>query len=295
MSGQGAPVDYHVWVTGRPQQLPPAHRSPAPKEVWETLPGAWHNDYQLAGSSIEHSQRGQDNWHFNEVGQGAMRFTATNAGGGLVISLTAWNHSDLNGYFVVLDDDNHDSYVMKISALGSNRLSRGRMDGGQMTGQRSYTKVSGVSVDPSFRLDSGVPQKIWLMYRQGAISVGRGDNPGQGLVLHMSPEPNRNRQRGTDLYHFAFARYGKRWPHPIRISGAQSLKYKMGAIMPMPTNSLSGKTADDFPPPMDPARVLYRGDADAFGAAVGGKRDKGPYNDTNVPERTLIPRGGFAM
>lgn len=221
--------------------------------------------------------RAQDDWHFEEIGQGAFRFKATNAGGGLVVALTGANMDDINGYFIVLDDDNHETYVMQLASLGSNRLI-GNTIGGKMLGRnRSYKRVPGVSVDPNFRLSPDSPQMFHVMYQQGKIVVGLGPEPGKNQIIHMAAQPNRPRTLGQDLNHYAFARLGSRWPHAIRITDVVTLKnVRSGRVQPMPGNALS--EAKPVSNRVEPGRVLYQGGRLSEAVEIGGRQNKGGVN-----------------
>lgn len=244
---QGAAVDYHFWATGVPESqrsLPPPKRLSVPK-AWRAEPGAWFNRYQIHGSTIEHSLRAQENWKFADLGKGTVTFTARNAGGGLVISLLSWNLDDSAGYHVVLDDDNRESYVLRLTGLGNNGLLKARMDGGGVSRRRKYARVPGVWADPAFRLNS-VEQKLWVMYQRGSIVVGVGHVPGAGqIVLHMQAPPDHESQhlRGRELYHFGFARLGNRWNMPTTVFDVTSYKYLLANDLPLPA-----RPADDVQP-----------------------------------------------
>lgn len=251
----GATVDYHFWSTGVPsaqRSLPRPHRQPNSPDMWEPLPQSWFDKYQIAGESIGLSMRSQDNWHFNDVGQGAFTFEARQAGGNLVIALTGWNHSDLNGYYIVLDDDNHESYVLKVARLGNDGLSRTRIDGPDVRRSRGYEKVPNVFVDPNYRLNFDAPQYLWVMYQFGTIVVGKGTIPGKGkIILYMLPEQDGHpRTKGSDLYHYGFARHGSRWKTPITISNTRSYRYRPNPNIPR-SPSGSGQT-EIFPLPNNP-------------------------------------------
>lgn len=293
-SSGGAPIDYHYWVTGRRQgALPPAVRVPDVRGDWEAQPTAWFNEYQLRGSTIETSARAQDNWHLPEVGQGAYTFEAVNAGSGLVTYLTAWNHSDLAGYYIVLDDDNGESYVARVSALGSDRLSSRNVRGqsGALMSSRKYARVAGVSVDRSFRLDPSAPQTFWVIYRSGALAVGRGavvGAPGT-VILQMAPLPNVDRSRGNDMYHFGFARVGERWPGAITVRNAVAYKYAHGPIAPLPPADLlaAASTTMEATPVIDDRRVLYRGGNERLESAI--TTPPTPYDSTLYGPRRFPP------
>lgn len=282
-SSGGASVDYHFWSTGVPSSqrlMPQANRLPDRTAIWEPLPQSWFDDYQISGNNIQTSMQSQDNWHFNDMGQGVFTFEARNAGGNLVIGLTGWNHSDLNGYYIVLDDDNHESYVLKVKTLGNDGLSRTRVDGPDVRRARSYDRVSvpGFYADPNFRLNFDSPQRFWVMYQRGTIVVGEGAVPGQGrVILYMPPEPQatseqegQRRTLGSDLYHYGFARHGSRWKTPINIRNTQSYRYRpspnvprgssgggMTPLFPLPSNPAGNPNANARPAPMLEG-VLYR-------------------------------------
>lgn len=262
----GATVDYYLWSTGvsseqrRQQNMPRPNRQPDTPAVWEPLPQSWFDKYQIAGDTIDASMRSQDNWHFNDVGQGAFTFEARNAGGNLVIALSGWKHSDLNGYYIVLDDDNHESYVLKVARLGNNGLARGRVDGPDVSRRREYAKVSGgnVFVDGNFRLNFDSPQYLWVMYQFGTIVVGEGTVPGRGrIILYMLAEPQatatqegQRRTMGSDLYHYGFARHGSRWKTPITISNTRSYRYRPNSNITLGPSG--GGQTDVFPLPQNP-------------------------------------------
>jgi len=261
--GGGASVDYYFWATGVPsaKRVMPAvdslSRKPSAPTVWQPLPQAWFDEYLLRGSTIEHSYRGQDNWHLADMGQGAIVFEVNNTGGGLVIGLTGWNHNDIQGYYVVLDDDKHESYVLRVSRLGNDGLLRQNVNGEAMaSGRRSYVRVPGTFSDPSFRLNFSTPQRFWLLYQRGVIIVGQGDAPGVGKqILYMPTEPGRNDSLlpGADLYHYGFGRIGVRWNGNSSVANTQSYKYMPTALIPMPANQLampfSGSVMVSQPPP----------------------------------------------
>lgn len=265
--GGGAAIDYHFWATGVPRRerpLPPVNRPPTSAQVWEPLPQSWFDNYIIMGDSIEHSARGQDNWHFNDIGQGAITFDVKNAGGNLVIGLTGVNHSDLNGYYVVLDDDRHESYVLKLSATGSNAILRDRVTGAPVTGRRQYMRMPGVYVDRAFRLRHDERQRFWLMYQRGAIVVGEGGSIGQGrIILYMEADPRQYRAAGTDLYHYSFARHGSRWRMPIEVVSTMSYKYKPAPLFSLPPNPLRS-----FPAASAPMNISVAQSAEARGGPL---------------------------
>lgn len=244
----GASVDYHYWATGIPSTqrvLPTANRNPKPLQLWSPLPQSWYDDYFIGGETIEHSYRAQDNWHFKDVGQGVFTFEAVNTGGNLVIGLTGWNHSDLHGYYIVLDDDNHESYVLKLAKIGNDGLLRDRVGGGRVDGRRGYVRVPGVKVDPSFRLNFSENQKFWVLYQRGTIIVGHGGAPGVGKqILYMAPEENKQRDLGTDLYHYGFGRLGSRWRGKTNIRNTQVYAYTQAPLFPLPNIQLSAPASD---------------------------------------------------
>jgi hypothetical protein len=286
----GGQIDYHYWATGQKQQLPPANRPANPVQTWEVMPEAWFNNYELAGSNIEGSHRSQDNWRLADMGQGAIRFQAANAGGGLVVTFSAWNQNDLQGYFVVLDDDKNESYVLKLASLGSDRL----LGGNGFTGARSYARVPGVSADATFRLSPTKIHDLWVMYKQGSIVVGEGKVPGQGRqILYMPAEPGRRRDKGQDMYHFGFSRLGSRWSHPIRVKGVQSLKYKLAAEMPLPPNQLLAGAASG--PMFDSSKALYQGGTNQLEVAIGGRQDKGYWASRDEPPPPMYARRSGGM
>lgn len=237
-SSAGVAVDYHFWATGVPEtqrQRPPPRRTPAPQSPWERLPQAWHDEYTLHGDTIEKTLRAQANWHFRDYGQGAMQVRLV-AGGNVVIALTASTHSDLNGYYIVLDDDNHESYVLKVNRLGNNSLLKSRLAGNPASARRGYARVvAPLYTDPTFRFDFTRDTLLWVMYRNGAIVVGEGGTVGSGrIILAMQPEPARSMLRaGNDLYHYGFAKLGNRWRGGIHIKETQALAWK-DRSMPMP-------------------------------------------------------------
>jgi len=255
----GAAVDYHLWVTGvssAERILPAPHRAPSVAPAWEPLPQSWFDDYLIAGDTIEHSMRAQDNWHFSDVGQGAFTFDVKNAGGNLVIGLTGWNHSDLNGYYIVLDDDNHESYVLRLSAIGTSALLRERIAGPAGTGRRSYVRMPNVTADPTFRLNYDERMRFWVMYQHGTIVVGEGGALGQGrIILYMTPDARKVRNLATDLYHYGFARHGSRWKPAINVLNTQAYKYKHGAYFPLPPKPTPPTTANTS---LSSNGVLYR-------------------------------------
>lgn len=272
-SSGGAPIDFYEMATGHSRGArPPARRTPDVRPDWEPIPPAWFNEAQLRGTTIEASARGQANWHLHEVGQGAMSFEVMNAGGGLVVSLTAWNDNDIAGLYIVLDDDAHESYVARVSALGSDRLHSKNVRGqaGALTGARKYAKIAGVAVDSSFRLDPSVRQSFWLIYRRGALAVGRGSVPGApgSLILQMASLPGVDRSRGNDLYHFGFARVGSRWVPPMTVRSVVAYKYAHGPVAPLPpTNAVA--TSSSAAVPNDNRRMLYRGGNETLEAVIG--------------------------
>ena len=293
-SSGGAPIDYHFWVTGKPRgALPPPVRAPDVQADWVEQPKAWFNDYQLRGETIETSSRAQDNWHLPEVGQGAYTFEAVNAGSGLVTYLTAWNHDDLQGYYIVLDDDAGESYVARVSALGSDRLSSRNVHGqrGALMASRKYSKVAGVSVDRSFRLDPTAPQTFWVIYRSGALAVGRGSVVGAPgtVILQMAPLPGVDRHRGNDMYYFGFARLGKRWPGAITVRNAVSYKYARGTIAPLPPADLlaAASTTMETTAAIDDRRVLYRGGNERLESVITSPPK--PYDTTLYGARRFPP------
>lgn len=274
----GATVDYFMWATGVPsaeRKLPRPNRMPMREIVWEPQPGAWFNDYELRGSTIEHSLRAQDGWRLADIGRGAITFEALNAGGGLVVSLLSWHHDDLNGYHIVLDDDNRESYVLKLSRIGNNGLLRERIGGGNVTGRREYRKVPGVVSDPAFRLNSSL-QTMWVIYQNGSIVVGTGSEPGAGkIVLYMEPEAEKHRVEGRELYHFGFARHGSRWPGGVTIKGVKSYRYKKGAVIPLPAKPVFGLVNSSGGPPQQfDGGVLYE--------PVQGENDPPPAQTGNI-------------
>ena len=259
----GASVDFHMWATGIPgssRSKPTANRTPDAVQEWEPQPGAWFDSYQLIGSTIEHSMRTQDNWRLAEMGKGAITLQAKNAGGGLVVSLLSWHHSDLNGYHIVLDDDKHESYVLKLSKIGNNGLLKERMDGGVVSGRREYVRVPGVVADPTFRLNPH-QQSLWVIYQHGAIVVGQGTTPGAGpVVLHMVPEPVKHRGEGRELYHFGFSRFGSRWDIPITVHDVKSYRYARAQLIPLPAKPIFAANASVQPIDVaNPGGMLYRG------------------------------------
>lgn len=237
----GAAVDYHYWATGVPadqRQLPPIKNpSPLSHSPWDRLPQAWYDEFSIHGAAIENTLRAQDNWHFREYGQGALLVRLT-AGGNVVIALTGNNHSDLNGYYIVLDDDNHESYVVKVSRLGNNGLLRSRVSGPAVSRRREYAKVQApLYTDPTFRFDFSRETFLWVMYKLGTIVVGEGAQMGQGrIILYMAPEPSRRPlQHGNELYHFGFAKHGNRWRGSIDIHETQVLAWRdRSSPMPLP-------------------------------------------------------------
>lgn len=265
----GAPFDYYKSVTGFARSsLPPPQRAPQPRLAWSPVAAPYFNDAtQLRGSTIEASYRGQANWCLPEAGQGAFTFTASGAGAGLVIGLSSWNDSDTSGYYVVLDDDDHDTYVLKPVSLGVSRLrdSAARRHGGAMPlgASRRYQRATGVTADTSFRLRPSVQQAFWVVYSQGTISVGTGLVPGAGaLIIHMRAQPNRDHLHGNDMYRFGFARLGTRYPAPVLIDNIQAHRYTLGPIAPLPstarliqTNLLGGDAGQQLPS----SSPLFRG------------------------------------
>lgn len=249
-NSKGAAVDYHLWATGvasGDRMLPdPTHRLPSLPQKWRPLPRAWYDEYVLRGDTIGATFRGQDNWHFGRVGEGAFSFQVKNAGGNLVIALTGWNHDDMNGYYIVLDDDNHESYVLKLTRLGNNGLNSMNISDLPMTRRRQYSRVDAkVYVDPEFRLNQSVVQSFWVLYQAGTIVVGTGGSPGQGkIILYMEPEdaaPNRSQRRsiGREMYHYAFAKSGSRWKGPITIQKTQAYEYIAAPSLSLPANPLT--------------------------------------------------------
>lgn len=240
----GSTINYYKWVTGKDTRVRQApRRAPTPVAAWQAIPGAYFNDFKLMGTTIEQSARSQDNWHLADYGQGAVSFVVDNAGGNFVVYLTANNHSDVNGYFIVLDDDNHESYVLQVASLGSNRLRRETMANDtntQLHGRRSYVRVANVRVDPLFRMQSDSPQSFWLVHtRDGAITVGKGASPNAstGQILHM-PAQNTPLRNGAAMYHFGFARLGSRWRVPIIVRDVVSYKYTRAVQVPAIASNL---------------------------------------------------------
>jgi len=251
----GASVDYYLWTTGvssKERTLPPPHRKVSEMTKWEPLQQARFNDYKIAGETIERSLRAQDDWHFSDVGQGAFSFEARQAGGNLVIALSTWHHDDTLGYYIVLDDDNHDTYVLRVKTLGNNGLLRGRVEGENMTRQRTYERVQNrMYVDKNFRLQFDRPQQLWVMYQQGAIVVGSGATPGSGpIILYMRPieSDQKRRQNGGDIYYFGFARHGSRWKTPVHIQNVTAFRFREAG----PNSISGGGTSDLFPLPPYP-------------------------------------------
>jgi hypothetical protein len=238
----GAAVDYHFWATGVPSAnrvLPPTARQPDTARMWQPLPQAVFNEYILKGTSIEHSLKSQEDWHFSDVGQGALTFEVKNAGGNLVIALSGWNHSDIQGYYIVLDDDAHESYVMKVATMGNDGLLRNTAGDASVSGTRRYAKVqSGVYTDPTFRLDQTTPQRFWVLYQHGTIVVGTGVLGVGRQILYMTPEEGRRRNNGSDLYHYGFGRFGSRWTGPITVQDTTAYTYTPAPLFPLPDNKL---------------------------------------------------------
>lgn len=237
-----APVDFHKWVTGTSgadRVLPKPKMEVGAPAVWSPLPQATFNSYNIQGTTMQNSMRAQDDWHLKDVGQGAFTFNLKNAGGNLVISLSSWTHSDLFGYYIVLDDDNHESYVMRLSRVGNNGLLQNRMDGTHADRSRGFVRMPGVYVDKKFRLNFHERTTLWVLYSAGALVVGVGKTPGQGRqVLYMEPD-NRNRGDALDLYHFGFGKMGTRWGPPITVDEVQSWAYEKGARIPVPSRTVS--------------------------------------------------------
>ena len=226
-------IDYRYWITGKRSEefeRAPPKRTPDPVREWLPLRGTRDDgEYVLRGSTIDSSINSNDHWYLSKVGQGAFRFTAENAGGGLVIALTSWTKMDTHGLYVVLDDDNHESYIMQLSSLGARRL-KGRHE-------RQFARVD-AEVDSSFRLQPLTRYNFWVIYRRGELSVGVGDVVGEGQLILKAETDAKN------LYHFSFARLGTRWANSIRVSGVESMKYNLGPIVPMKLKEIKSAQAN---------------------------------------------------
>ena len=286
---RGSEVDFYYWTTGQRRTSLPAisGRTVLPtRSPWQVVHKATFNDYQIIGNSIENSLRAQDDWHFDEIGQGVFRFKCQNAGSGLVVALTSSTMDDMNGYYIVLDDDNHESYVMQLHSLGANRLNQNTVGGKLLGRNRSYRRVAGVTVDQNFRLNPDQQYQFYVMYQQGSLIMGQGETPGLNIIVHMDKQSNIPRSMGRDVNHYGFARLGSRWPHALRVYDVETLNYTQGKVIPFPTNPLV-TTAN--PASVKQGSLLYQGSRLSQAAEVGGRSDKGSSVPASFQLESKVP------
>ena len=237
-------IDYQQWVTGVPS-VKRSNRSP-----WRKLPNEGRDATQLVSSS---NPEEYEEWHFHQNGQGAFSFTARNSDEGLVIHLSGPNHDDVYGYWIILDDPRHQSYVTELRGLQPRR----------------FRRLPNCTTDPTFRLSADKPVQLWVIYRYGEILVGEGSQPGVGRqILHLKKDPTRERLNIAELYHFGFSRLHETNMRSTQIEHVQTFMWspsgrdalsqqQMFNIEPVQFGEVNIDT--ERAPVQDPREVLYAG------------------------------------
>lgn len=176
------------------------------EQGWEPMPRAWFNEYDLRGTG-EAGFEWNKNWTLQQNDNGAFSFAVKSMDSGIAIDLGG-PLSDVFGYIVVLDDENHASYVLR-KHVGSGQL----VPGGSCLMSTTRKTVLQSSVDPNFRLDPDCVNYIWVRYYYGKITVGLGKVPEAGPVILRAEDPHP----APGIQQFGFGKWGIKSPEAVAI------------------------------------------------------------------------------
>lgn len=187
---------------------------PGERCAWKAIPVARFDDYILAGNDLR-SMRYNNDWTLGDADRGAFTFRVHDCGNGFVIGL-GHHTTDIFGYYVVLGDDDGESYVLKMVSPGRQFAPR-------------YERVRGVSAEPGFQLSPDAPVDMWVTYEYGRIQVGLGSVIGQQMVLEYTDQ-----QPAPSVQQFGFGLMGNRWSAPVRVTNVVSYRASLPAVAKHP-------------------------------------------------------------
>ena len=178
---------------------------------WDPIPQAWFNEYFLKGTDLR-SMEWNRNWTLAQNDQGVMTFHLKYMGGGLVIGLSHLNN-DFFGYWIVIDDDQHQSYIMRRTGVGANTP----MEPLQV--QPPLRRLPGCS-STDFQFDGGAEYDMWISYDFGHIQVGLGNYPMVGPVILECKDPHS----APGIQQVGFGKVGFRAVSQVLLTKVQSYR-----------------------------------------------------------------------